>query len=66
MADLVAKTLGGDDGDLIAYPLVGLEVEGELWVVAFDDDFGRLLDGLRSAGVSANIPETFRGFVEKI
>ena len=27
---LVTQPLGGDDGDLIAYPLVGLEVEGEL------------------------------------
>jgi hypothetical protein len=45
-AYLVAKTLGGNDGDLIAYPLVCLEVEGELWVVSLDDDFGGLLDGL--------------------
>jgi hypothetical protein len=43
---LVAKTLRGDDGDFIADALVGLEVEGEFGVVAFDDDFGRLLDGL--------------------
>jgi len=48
MADLVAETLGGDDGDFIADTLVGLKVEGELWVVAFDDNFGRLLDGLRN------------------
>jgi hypothetical protein len=46
IADLVAKTLGGDDGDFIAYALIGLEVESELWVVAFDDNFGRFLDGL--------------------
>lgn len=32
--DLVAETLGGDDGDLIADALVRLEVEGELWVVS--------------------------------
>ena len=31
---LVAETLGGNDGDLIADTLVGLEVEGELWVVS--------------------------------
>ena len=43
---LVAETLGGDDGDFIADAFVGLEVEGELGVVAFDDYFGRLLDGL--------------------
>jgi hypothetical protein len=47
---LVAKTLRGDDGDFIADALVGLEVEGEFGVVAFDDDFGRLLDGLRGHG----------------
>jgi hypothetical protein len=56
MADLVAKTLGSDDGDLIAYPLVGLEVEGELWVVAFDDDFSGLLHCLWEEEVSANVP----------
>lgn len=44
--NLVAKTLRGNDGDFIAYSLVGLEVERELGVVSFDDDFGRLLDGL--------------------
>lgn len=37
---LVAKTLGSNDGDLIANALVGLEIESEFWVVAFDDDFG--------------------------
>ena len=49
---LVAKTLRGDDGDLIANALVGLEVEGEFWVVALDDDFGRLFDGLERITVS--------------
>lgn len=44
--DLVSKTLGGDNSDLIADSLVGLKVEGELRVVAFDDDLRRLLDGL--------------------
>ena len=43
---LVAKTLGGDNGDLVAYSLVGLKVEGEFGVVSFDDDFGGLLDSL--------------------
>lgn len=38
--NLVAKTLRGNDGDFIAYSLVGLEVERELGVVSFDDDFG--------------------------
>lgn len=33
MTNLVAKTLGGNDGNFIADTLVGLEVEGELWVV---------------------------------
>jgi hypothetical protein len=45
---LVAKTLGSDNGDFIADSLVGLEVEGELWVVSLDDDLGGLFDGLRS------------------
>lgn len=45
--DLVAQALGGNDGDFIADALVGLEVEGELGVVALDDDLGRLLDRLR-------------------
>lgn len=43
---LVAKTLGGNDGDLIADALVGLEVESELRVVTLNDDLGRLLDSL--------------------
>ena len=43
---LVAQSLGCNDGDLIADTLVGLEVEGELWVVALNDDLGGLLDGL--------------------
>lgn len=43
---LVAKTLGGNDGDLIADALVGLEVESQLGVVALDDDLGGALDGL--------------------
>lgn len=44
--DLVAKTLGGDDGDFIADALVGLEVQGELRVVTLNDDLGGLLNGL--------------------
>lgn len=44
--DLVAKTLGGNDGDLIADALVGLEVEGQLGVVALNDDLCGALDGL--------------------
>ena len=47
-AYLVAKTLRGDNCDLIANALVGLEVKGEFWVVALNDDFGRLLDGLET------------------
>ena len=44
--DLVAQALGGNDGNLIANPLVGLEVEGELGVVPLNDDLGGLLDSL--------------------
>jgi hypothetical protein len=32
---LVAQALGGNDGDLIADTLVGVEVKGEAGVVAF-------------------------------
>lgn len=44
--NLVAKTLGGNDSDLIADTLVGLEVESESGVVTLDDDLGGSLDGL--------------------
>lgn len=44
---LVPQPLAGNDRHLITYPLVRLEVEGELGVVALDDDLGRLLDRLR-------------------
>ena len=46
MSYLVAKTLGSNDGNLIANSLVGLEVEGQLGVVSLDDDLGGLLNGL--------------------
>lgn len=45
-SNLVAKTLGADQSNLIADALVGLEVEGELRVVTLNDDLGGLLDGL--------------------
>ena len=48
-AYLVAKALRGDNCNFIANALVGLEIEGKFWVVAFDDDFGRLLNGLQRA-----------------
>ena len=44
--DLVTQALRGDDGNLIADALVGLEVEGQLGVVPLNDDLGGLLDGL--------------------
>lgn len=43
---LVAEALGGNDGDLIADSLVGLEIEGQLGVVTLNDDLGGLLHGL--------------------
>lgn len=43
---LVAEALRGNDGDLIADSLVGLEIEGQLRVVSLNDDLGGLLDGL--------------------
>ena len=48
IADLITKTLRSNDGDLIANTLVGLEVEREFGVVAFDNDLGRFLDSLRA------------------
>jgi hypothetical protein len=33
VTNLVAEALGGNDGNFIADTLIGLEVEGELWVV---------------------------------
>jgi hypothetical protein len=43
---LVAETLRGNDCNLIADSLVGLEIEGQLGVVSLNDDLGGLLDGL--------------------
>jgi hypothetical protein len=48
LTNLVAKALGSDNSNFVADTLVGLEVEGELWVVALNDDLGGLLDGLCS------------------
>jgi len=45
---LVAKTLGGNDGNLIADSLVGLEIESQLGVIPLNDDLGGLLDSLSS------------------
>lgn len=45
-SNLVPQSLGGDQRDLIADPLVDLEVEGELWVISLDDYLGTLLHGL--------------------
>lgn len=36
--DLVAKTLGGDDGDILSDALVGREVQRQARVVLLDDD----------------------------
>ena len=54
-AYLVSKTLRGNDGNLVAYSLVGLKVEGEFWIVALDDDFGRLLNGLQTTEISKTV-----------
>jgi hypothetical protein len=59
--NLVAETLGGDDGDLIEDPLVDLEIEGELGVVSLNDDLGRLLDGLNCRTVSEQRSEDVVG-----
>jgi len=44
--NLVPQSFRGYYSNLIADTLVGLEVEGELRVVTFNDDLGGLLDGL--------------------
>lgn len=44
--DLVAETLAGNNGNFITDALVRLKVEGELGVVALDDDLGGFLDRL--------------------
>ncbi len=45
-ADLVSKTLRCDDSNLVANPLVGLEIERQLRVVSLDDDLRRFLHRL--------------------
>ena len=45
-AYLVPQPLACNNGNLIANALVGLKVEGELWVVSLNDDLGGLLDSL--------------------
>lgn len=44
--DLVAELLAGDDGDLLAHPLVGMEVAAQPGVVFLDDDPGGLFHRL--------------------
>lgn len=43
---LVAELLAGNNGDLLAHALVGVEVVAQARVVLLDDDPGRLLHGL--------------------
>ena len=45
-SDLVAETLGGDDGNLGSNLLVGLEVQSQTRVVLLDEDLGGSLDSL--------------------
>ena len=56
-AHLISQPLRGDNGDLVTYSLVGLEVEGEFGVVAFDDHFGRLLYRLQIASEASASPQ---------
>lgn len=44
--DLVAELLAGDDGDLLAHPLVGVEVASQPGVIFLDDDPGGLFHRL--------------------
>jgi len=43
---LLRRRLEAMIGDFIANSLVGLEIEGQLWVVSLNDDLGGLFDGL--------------------
>ncbi len=45
---LVAQPLRSNNGNFIADALIGFKVQGELRVVAFDDDFGGLFHCFRS------------------
>jgi len=45
---LVTEGLGGNEGDFLNDPLVGVEIEGELGVVLLDDDTSCLLDSFGS------------------
>merc|ERR1712228_787586 len=46
-SNLVSEGLGGDEGNLVHDPLVGVEVERQLGVVLLDDESRSLLNGLR-------------------
>ena len=45
-SDLVAQFLAGDDGDLLAHPLVGVEIQSQPGIVFLDDDPSGLFHGL--------------------
>jgi hypothetical protein len=47
-SDLVAETLGLDDGDFVKDLLVDLEVQSKTRIVLFNDDTRSLLDSLSS------------------
>lgn len=44
--DFVTQWLRGDDGDFLAYSLVGVEVQRQSSVVLLNDDSGSLFDSL--------------------
>lgn len=45
--DLVTQGLCGDDGNFLAYPLVGMEIQRQSSIVLLDDDSGGFFDSLR-------------------
>lgn len=53
--NLVAEALRGNDGNLIADLLVGVEVKGQARVVLLDDDAGSTLDGLSTNAAPVRI-----------
>ena len=60
---LVPKLLAGDNGDLLAHALVGVEVITQTRVVLLDDDPGSLLHGLGANAERATVLGRLRTLV---
>ena len=60
---LVLKLLAGDNGDLLAHSLVGVEVITQVRVVLLDDDPGPVLQGLGANAERATVLGRLRTLV---